>query len=309
MNSNTTKGSESTEATEQEPLVRGSSPIAKEVDKTRDALHVTAYPTEAPQKWLNQDQEWAYAQFSRFLQGMNVLGAREWIIELFQPEVDRVRGTPLELTELDSVTIEYVEGKSASKIAGTKITRPVIHFSDIGEYQRFCSAWRGEEGMSSRGMSMEMDTQNGPVSLLFACGPLSTNEEKLPSNAIQIGSAEEYIEHEITHSIDPNLHRRTGYDQVLCEALTYFDSIIANPRGSIKEPNWGFYGQTLKGHFESWSADNLQEWNRQDYEAVCRNLVDSIRLARSKCGDLEVQRMLAKSRTVQHFMESCNTLQ
>ncbi len=301
MSIHTIDGQNSGETSEHMPSEKQTS-VNRGVEETRAVLQQATNKVET-QKWLNQDQEWSYHELSRLFHEMSAFEARKWILELFQSEVMHVRGTPLQLAELASMTIQHAEGKSASKIAGTKITRPVVHFSDIGEFQRFCCAWRGPAGMSSRGMIMTLTIDDSPVPLLFACGPLNTTDEELPSNAIRIGNAEEFIEHEITHSIDPNLDRRSGYDMVLCEALAFYDSIIVNPQIPTKEPNWGFYRETLKGYFEKWSAEQPQEWNRVDYDSVCSNLVEAIRSARKTHGDIDIQRMLAKNMSVQGFIE------
>jgi len=221
------------------------------VDERKDMrARIRNTTEEKPQEWINQTREWAYHELSDELQQSDI---KRWIIKLFDKAVMEQRGTELQPEELRSVTFMIVRGDAASKIANSDILRPVIHFTDIAEYQNFEVAWKGDAGIATRGSAIEIDTPNGKVSLLMACGPLEPVEP--PSGGIQVDTGKDYLEHEIIHSIDPYLHQRIGYNKAMDEALAYYDSMIANPKKvSVTIPNWGLYENTLQEHFEKWSG-------------------------------------------------------
>ncbi len=203
---------------------------------------------------------------------------------------------------IKDLSVREVTSASASEIAGTKITRPVLIFNDVKSFKRFYGALTGAEEahwdqVSSRGFNTEMNVQmadgtNESVTLIVA--PLQEN----------------HIAHEVRHTIDPYLLDRKGYDRLLCELFAYYTDVTESPRAKEKpERIWddliaAMWGDDKEGSYYkeySTEAENSISWI--EYGKLVKQASQKLKELVEKNGHIEAQRKAVSSRTLEEFFK------
>ncbi|MBI2483618.1 hypothetical protein HYV71_00335 [Candidatus Uhrbacteria bacterium] len=257
---------------------------------------------EEPQEWLDQKREAAYAEFGKILSELEesggVEGVQKWYADFFNPALTEAGLEPLKPEDVQSLRYLDVISESSSRIAGKEIRRPVLIFTNIGEYQRFSSRLQGEHGMSSRGMYLPRD--------IFAEGDLLRETGLL----IATGN-KEFIDHEVRHSIDPNLEARKGYDGILDEAFAYYQQDIVEGRSEayrhLAKPEdgpWRRFAGSIGGEIygETYSKGAEKKLSSDELAKLSQDVVAAIRSISEKSGHVETQRILAQTKSIEELL-------
>ena len=257
---------------------------------------------EEPQPWLDMNREESYDKvnmmFADIQDGLTDYGIQNWLRELANQHIGEDAINKIKSEEVESLKYLNFTSESASQVAGKEIKRPVLLFSNIGEYQNFSIKLRGESSAASRGMNI-------PGSV-FSQGDLQK------TGLIIATDNKEFINHEIFHSIDPNSEKRQGYDRILNEMFAYYQQIIVEANSKhyshLANPEDGPWGTLSRTIDESYINNYLEDFkdinarlSKEELDKLMKEIVSAIRLVYEKKGHLEAQRTIAKSNTIEEL--------
>jgi hypothetical protein len=287
--------------------------VRREIEKQKKAQQTTEMPSpqvevtekrEEAQEWLDQKREAAYVELKKNFTDLEQSGGTEavqkWFTDFFNPALIEAGIEPLKPEDVQSLRYLEVISESATRIAGKEIARPVLIFTNIGEYQRFSTRLQGKQGMASRGMNLPRD--------MFAEGDL------LRETGLLIATGNKaFIGHEIRHSIDPNLELRKGYDSILDEAFAYYqqDIVEACLKGyaHLTKPEDGPW-RTLAGSIggeiygETYAKNAEKKLTSEELKKLTQDVVTAIRSISEKRGHLETQRLLVQTKSIDELLKA-----
>lgn len=253
----------------------------------------------SPQEWLDSEREKHFEDlmdiFEKIQEERGDTGIREWFRNVFNPALKYEGMKEIDLDDIKSLNIAFINSESASQIAKQTITRPVLLFSDIGEYQNFIKNFTST---ASRGC-------NFPGSLFQENGPLCKTGLLISTNS------KEYISHEIKHSIDPNLEKREGIDRVLEELFAHYHSSVVEVDletfSHLKNPTDGPWNSLLKTltdelYINNYIEDYGEESIKNNIVEQINDLIFKIRNFSNNNGHIETQRVIAESKTIKELL-------
>mgnify|MGYP001593456388 FL=1 len=252
----------------------------------------------SPQKWLDEQRENAFRIWEEAFEQMSPGNIKQWVRDAFNPVLQENGRDIVGPDDLKS--LQYIKAKSitASNISGKEIARPVLFFSDIGEYQKFSVKIQGQGGMASRGMAIPGES--------FA-------DERLRETSLIISVGDkELISHEILHTIDPNLHKRHGYDRLLAEAFAYYQTEIINRdlQGfqHLENPEdgpWNFLARTIGGkeYWEKYVQEEEEKISEEEFRQKAEGVCGSIRKIQARLGHLETQRAIVQMENLEQLSD------
>lgn len=254
---------------------------------------------EEPQEWLDMERENSYDQvglmFADIQEGQTAYGIQNWLRKLVNPYIVEANLPEIESSEIESLQYVNFFSETASKVAGKEIMRPILMFSDISEYQNFSIKLRGKSSAASRGMNI-------PGSL-FSSGPLHK------TGLIISTDNKEYNNHEVFHSIDPNLEERLGYDRILTEMFANYQQIIVEANlkyyRHLPKPEdgpWGTLSREIdETYLDKFLEDTDEKLSNEEFKQLMKDIVAVIRSIYEKNGHIETQRTIAKSKTIEEL--------
>jgi hypothetical protein len=268
---------------ETEPTVSEAPAVQKEINEKIE-----------PQEWLDQEREQAFDEVMETFENMKKEGEAEpqkWFVEFFNPALQYLGKEPLTLEDVSSLRVVKVTSESASQIAGKEINRPIFLFTDIAQYQKFSKLLQGTAG--SRGMNLKG---------IFAEGSALEKTGMLISVP-----APDFIGHEVRHSIDPHLGERGGWNGVLDEAFAYYQDTIVTAKpenfkhlSNPEDGPWNSLRFNLENDISLRKKVNGQ--TEDEYKALCRSVVETLRDLHDRFGAIEAQRKLVQCKDVESLL-------
>ncbi len=251
---------------------------------------------EAPQEWLNQDREQAYAALQQIFKDIEKTGGqeaiRQWFADFFNPPLIAEGFSPFTPEDFSSLNYSVVSSESVSRVAGREVARPVLMFFDIGEYQRFVTKIWGDGMLSSRGMNLPRE--------IFPEGEL------LNKTGLLITTADtELIRHEIAHSIDPNLGERKGYDCLLDEVVGYYNSEMVQNLEQGNKNAARLLAAALSSpiYYELYTKETDHVVTLEEFRALATRVAEAVYAIYSRNNDhIETQRTLINIKTVDELL-------
>ena len=244
------------------------------------------------QKWLDQDREKANKNFNDVVSGLaeidGQIAIRKWFLNLWNPRLASEGKEPLTLEDLDDLSYREAISASASEIAGQEIVRPVFIFKNPSSYRTVMSkitgSERGEAGVYLLG-------ENFPeTSILHTTG------------LIMSGAQEHKIAHEIRHSMDPFVDKRTGLNAIIDEAFAHYHETIVRPT-SVDPNQRSAAFKSLKNILSDQTySDGFLDFSPEQYAATVNKTVDVLEKSSAQMGDIETQRLLVSSGSIEGFI-------
>lgn len=238
-----------------------------------------------PQPWLDLEREAAYTRSGEIFKQMGDEGLREWFVGFFNKPIVEAGGQPLTIDDVESLVYQEVQSVSASEIAGQEVSRPVLVFWKGNEFGKFYSRYR--------------PTAQAPGAAVlsgFTGGVL----EK--TGLILSRPHDHELAHEIRHTIDPNMQKRQGYDRILEEVFAYYYQTVGGEFNS--DASWQSLEKLIGGesYRTTYDEESPSPVSREEYLELCRKVVVAAREMQARVGNIETQRSLAKSETIQDFL-------
>ncbi len=282
---------------------------------------------ESGEVWLNKEKENAFEEVLNILRDIERLAEEEAEKELrdkgiidsdviektkedarkeaihksflyiFNPRFEASGAGPLSLSDIKSLEYAEINSISASQVAGKDITRPLFIFFNTSEFQKFSVKLQGKHGMSSRGLVV-------PPSGF-------SQESSLGKTGLIIATAgKEFISHEIRHTIDPNLDKRSGRDKILEELFGYYQEEIIDAKLSqyshLAKPQdgpWRWLSRTISQDMYYENIKDEDNISLEEYKDLAKQASDAARLVSEKYGHIETQKAILKSNTLKEFIE------
>lgn len=263
---------------------------------------------KGPESWLNMRKEAAYQKqlenFGEILKTKGEEGVRATFLDYVNAALAKEKRAPLSPDFVKGITYHEVTSDSASEVAGAKITRPVFIFDTTRNFKQFYGALSGQEEphwdqISTRGFVASFGVQmpDGQVESI---------------SMIVAGPEDLHISHEVRHTVDPYLHERKGYDNLLCELFAYYQDSLQSPHAEGKartispEKMWQDFAVNVAGIRESdYYTDNTSDAKNpisfDQYRQLVSRAVEKVRELSGKHGDVEAQKRIVKSRTLEEF--------
>lgn len=254
--------------------------------------------------WVNRRCEEGYDRLRQAMEEMKKIsgdqGSKEFILHV----IGHGREVSREL--LRNARVEECHSPSASRIAGTKIERPVLLFDSTEDYQAFYAAFTSQGGRTREPASITSRGFMADVDMILEDG----TEIKI---GIIVSSPDDTtIGHEIRHTIDPYTAEREGYDQMISELFAYYhDEVALSERGERRWNDltarvWG----GVDGYYKAFSDGADGEVSYGEYGTLVRRAVEAIRTIEGGFSHMEpaerhvyVQRMLVQTQTLEELLE------
>jgi len=257
---------------------------------------------EAKQQWetLDQEREEAFQKFTEhFQQAENSCeGVTQVIIRDFINKMIPENEEHITIDELESMELSNYKSESASEIAGQEIIRPVFVFNDEKEWENF---------VTKLGFSENTNGFHKP-------GKQSGGGEFLDKTGIMFSSGEEStINHEIRHSIDPNIGEREGLNGIIDELFAHYHDIMTEKNENYENrdnPKLAKLNDMIQligseGYYKEYSEQAEEEITIEEYKKLVKKATKLISNLQEEIGDhTEVQRQLAETETLEELFNA-----
>lgn len=250
---------------------------------------------EGVQSWLDREREEAYKGVRDYF--LEIMGEgtveekerniRKWWLEFCNKSFASNKVELLKPEHVESLLVIDYKSEAASKIAGKEISRPMIVYTDLKEYKEFASRFNGVEDTSA-GMNIWG-------------GNFHSESPFHKTGLIVTVAAEENMNHEILHSIDPHVDTRKGPDGILCEAFTFYQDRIVEADGSIEEGFWRLT-KMMSHYYHDYGQDADPPMSPEEFKEYCGRISQALQKIREQQGDLETQRLLVQTKTVEDLL-------
>lgn len=243
------------------------------------------------QEWMDEKREAAFAEITEWFPQLYNLSTsheafRRWFVENLNSGLRLEGNRLLTMSDVSTLHLKIVSSSEASAVAGRPIKRPIMVFADRPQYFRFIEKITGAPCNSSAVHTKFIVDHDDGSNPIITTGLIFASRETGPD-----------IQHEIHHSIDPYVHGRTGYDNMITEAFAFYDANINDdPRAYMK---------LLNNYFEEFTESAAQNEKKtlQSYETLVHAFVNKLHTLRKKLGDIETQRLLVQCRTLLEFFQ------
>lgn len=235
------------------------------------------------ESFLDEDRESAYDNLTELLRSYsdnNYLELKKYLVSLSKLYNPQSKLIPL---DLDGVELIMANCDNASLVAGEEIERPIILFRDLSSFKKLAHAMN----QAANGMTVSLTEGKYKGSALVICPPFKN-----------------FINHEIMHSIDPNLDKREGVNRIITEVLAFYNQCILegfNGWNIIEkeEERWKQISFELKSYYYEYQEILSEE----EYKAIVSKIVARLKELRAGSGDIETQRIIAKSLTIDDLIK------
>jgi hypothetical protein len=238
-----------------------------------------------PQEWLNTKNEKKCNKVINRLQKIYEKGGNAAVQDWFSKTLSQYdeEGNHISKEDLSSLSLEFYESQAVSAVAGKKILRPVLTFRDTSQLAKV-AAHIGLENVDQIA-GVHFRPRNGPLK---------------DTGIIIADTTQRVKEHEMFHSIDPNLNKRVGYDCMIAELFAYYQE--GKPYGDEK---WNAFVDQLVSdgvYYEQFTTNskknNKEELSREQYQSLCKRTVDAFQQLEQKYGSVGAQRILVQQKTL-----------
>lgn len=272
--------------------------VSKELNDSDMPEAVTAEriaeSVEGVQPWLDMERETANDKVRAFFREIEGEGddkdkerrIREWFLQYFNQAFIEAGIEELKPDDVESLfKIDYVSD-SASKIAGKDIIRPIIAYTKYKDFKEF-----------NRRLFEDGDFPGGVLLSGERFHPKSPFRE---TGLIVTLAIEENMNHEILHTIDPHVDTRKGSNGILSEAFAFYQNRIVEANETIEE---GFDSlTTMMSYYDEYGRDAEPPMSPAEFKEYCRQISQALQKIREQRGDLETQRLLAQTETVEDLL-------
>ncbi len=246
--------------------------------------------------WLDLNRERDFATVSQEFYDLyeasdQGITFREWFRNYFNQNFSLTGEREIKPADIDSLGLTNFGSKFVDEIAGVEIRRPILFFYQKKQYLRFLKKIYGNDQHNSAAMCLKWHRANSDA--LDRTGVL------LASLDHDQARSDRNIAHEVTHSIDPHLYERQGYDDLISEAFAFFADNIDQPET---------YALLLSRYHERFSRDIPEDkkLTKTEYNALVERLVNTLVEDVSMFGKINAARNLVQSQTVDDFFRCAN---
>jgi hypothetical protein len=256
-----------------------------------------------PQEWLDLDRERSYDYIQSFFDGIiareGMEGFRRWFVN-YSNDIIEAGGSPSELTIEDFADVECVNhvSDSASRIAGKPVSRTIFMFKDSNRVAWFYKT------VLNRTDTKVCDA----LGITIPAGGIIPGDELNSGVSFIICIANYFVTagHEVSHTIDPHLQERKGYDQVIGELLAFYHQKIVDPQDGIVKDSDEAWEDLLTsiwggGYYDRFSLGMLQPLSNKEYGDLVQRSVEKLRHLRKVHGHLKAQRMIIQMRSLEEL--------
>ena len=265
------------------------------LDKSRTQPDIKNQENQ-PEAWLDMEREQTYKQLINDITTSHEKGKTggEYLAELVKKHIldygTKVRfDNWLKPKDHDRVHFYILTSTSLNEVAGTRIERPLFIVDDEKLYQNI----RAMFGSSNQ------DKTHGAV---LPPGFFDNNTKWSEVGLIIVKNRETTAIHEVRHTVDPNVNKRTGYNRVISEIFAYYKEHVLDK----EEPEWdeviSRVGHKLYHKNYSSNLDDDSKLTHEEFNNKIRKVIMAISKMKEKYGDLETQRKLAQSTSLEQLL-------
>jgi hypothetical protein len=247
---------------------------------------------------IDEQKEQAFGQvietFSKIQKDGGDGAIQETFAQMFSPALESAGRGELKPEDLKSLSFLEIHSKSASEVLGREIVRPAFIFRNIPELQNFSAKLQGEKGMSSRGFVIP--------------GSIYPENHPFHKTGLLVATASnDFLSHEVRHTVDCNLENRTGADELLAELFAYYQKTIVETdlKGyrHLKKPEdgpWAKLGREATVDYEG--RESEIRLSRKEYEELGQKAAGAARRIAEEHGHIEAQRAIIRSKTIEELV-------